>query len=75
VPSVETKTSPAREGWISRHFRLLALLWPIYVLELLGGMGIILLGLVDVAVEQALRPLVEQPFPELRDPVSPNLAQ
>lgn len=45
----------------------LALLWPLYVLEQFGGMGIILLALGYLAFEYGLRPLVEQVFPELRD--------
>jgi hypothetical protein len=53
----------------------LALLWPVYILEWFGGAGFILFGLGYVAFEYALRPLTEQLFPELRDPVSPNLEQ
>jgi hypothetical protein len=53
----------------------LAALWPLYVLQLLKGTGIILLGLGYLAFEYALRPLVEQHFPELRDPASQNLEQ
>lgn len=56
----------------------LALIWPLYVLQYLGGPGIILLGLGYVGFEYGLRPLLEQYFPELkpesasetRDPVS-----
>ena len=44
----------------------LALLWPFYVLEQFGGMGIILLALGYLAFEYGLRPMVEQVFPELR---------
>ncbi|TNF80803.1 MAG: hypothetical protein EP301_12945 [Gammaproteobacteria bacterium] len=44
----------------------LALLWPLYVLEQFGGMGIILLALGYLTFEYGLRPLVEQVFPELR---------
>ena len=58
----------------------LALLWPLYVLEQFGGMGIILLALGYLAFEYGLRPLVEQVFPELRssdlrDDASQNLEQ
>lgn len=44
----------------------LALLWPLYVLEQFGGMGIILLALGYLGFEYGLRPLIEQVFPELR---------
>ena len=61
----------------------LALLWPLFVLQQFGGPGIIVLGLGYVAFEYALRPLVEQYFPELkpestremRDSVSQNPEQ
>ena len=58
----------------------LALLWPLYVLEQFGGMGIILLALGYLGFEYGLRPLVEQVFPELRssdlrDNASQNLEQ
>ncbi len=61
----------------------LALLWPLFVLQQLGGPGIILLGLSYVGFEYALRPLVERNFPELktdtqselRDPVSQSPEQ
>ena len=61
----------------------LALLWPLFVLQQFGGPGIILLGLGYVGFEYALRPLIEQHFPELkrkpdpelRDPVSQNPEQ
>ena len=39
----------------------LALLWPFFVLEQFGGMGIILLALGYLAFEYGLRPLVELP--------------
>ena len=58
----------------------LALLWPFYVLEQFGGMGIILLALGYLGFEYGLRPLVEQFFPELkaadqREQASQNLEQ
>ena len=39
----------------------LALLWPFFVLEQFGGMGIILLALGYLAFEYGLRPLAERP--------------
>lgn len=58
----------------------LALLWPLYVLEQFGGMGIILLALGYLGFEYGLRPLIEQVFPELRrsdlrEKASQNLEQ
>lgn len=48
-----------------------ALLWPFYVLEHLGGAGIILLAAGFLGFEFLLKPLVERHVPELRNPVSP----
>ena len=53
----------------------LALLWPLYILEHTGGLGIILLVLGYVLFEYALKPVVEQLLPELRDPASQNPEQ
>ena len=50
----------------------LALLWPFYVLEQLGEMGIILLLAGYLVFQYALRPVVERFFPELRESVSPD---
>lgn len=50
----------------------LALLWPVYVLEQLGGMGIILLVVGYLGFEYVLRPVIEKIFPELREKVSPD---
>lgn len=48
----------------------LALLWPLAVLEHLGGMGIIALVVGYLTFEYALRPVIERAFPELRESVS-----
>lgn len=47
-----------------------AFLWPFFVLEHLGGVGIILLLAGLAAFEYALKPVVERIFPELKEPVS-----
>ena len=47
-----------------------ALLWPFFVLEHLGWVGMILLAAGFVGFEYALKPLVEQHIPELRTPES-----
>ncbi|MGE0625335.1 MAG: hypothetical protein AB7I04_07480 [Pseudomonadales bacterium] len=49
-----------------------ALLWPFFVLEHLGGAGIILLAAGFLGFEFLLKPLVERHVPELRNPVSPH---
>jgi len=47
-----------------------ALLWPFFVLEHLGWVGIILLAAGFAGFEYLLKPLVEQYLPELRNPAS-----
>jgi hypothetical protein len=47
-----------------------ALLWPFFILEHLGWMGIILLAVGFAGFEYLLKPLVEQYLPELRNPAS-----
>ena len=45
---------------------VLALIWPLFVLESLGAWGLGLLLVAYLAFERLLRPLVEAHFPELR---------
>lgn len=54
---------------------LLALLWPAFVLQHLGGIGIIALGGGYLLFEYALKPVVERFFPELRETTSADRDQ
>ena len=54
-----------RFGFMSFINAFLALLWPLEILQLFEGMGIILLAGMYLGFEYALRPLVERAFPEL----------
>ena len=56
-----------RVGFMSFVIAFKALLWPVFVLEVLGAAGIIALLLGYVAFERLLRPAVERVFPELRE--------
>ena len=55
-----------RLAWTSLLNTFLALLWPVFVLDKLGGWGIIALGVGFLGYERLLRPLVAQLLPELR---------
>jgi len=54
-----------RFGLMSVVNSLLALVWPVHVLQWLGGYGIVVLIAGFFAFEHFLRPLVEGRFPEL----------
>jgi len=47
---------------------LYAFIWPVFVLQMLGGWGIVALVVAFVGFEKLLRPLVESAVPELRRP-------
>ncbi len=55
-----------RLGWMSFVNAGLAFLWPLLLLERLGGWGLLVLPLAYLAFERWLRPRVEMEFPELR---------
>ncbi len=59
-----------RLGFLSFVNVFQALLWPLFVLEHLGWVGIILLAAGFAGFEYILKPLVEQHVPELRNPTS-----
>ena len=59
-----------RIGLLSFVNMFQALLWPFFVLEQLGWVGVILLGAGFAAFEYVFKPLVEQYVPELRAPTS-----
>lgn len=55
-----------RVGLLSFVNVILAFLWPVFVLERLGGWGLVVLALGYLAFQHTLRPRVEARFPRLR---------